>query len=79
MVLICELCKKAPKSGLHVLWECGVAQDVWAGSSIRLQKCIQGLEDVIQLFEDLLSRLSATEFELFLVQAWFNGTRGILC
>ena len=52
---ICELRKKAPKSGLHVLWECGVAQDVWAGSSIRLQKCIQGLEDVIQLFEDLLS------------------------
>ena len=66
---ICELCKKAPLSGLHVLWECGVAQDVWAGSFIRLQKCIQGLEDVIQLFE--LSRMSTTEFELFLVQAWF--------
>ena len=70
---------KRLESGLHVLWECGIAQDVWAGSFIRLQKGIQGLEDVIQLFEDLRNRLSTNEFELFLVQAWFNGTRGILC
>ena len=32
----CELCKQAPKSVLHVLWECGVAQDIWAGSMRRL-------------------------------------------
>lgn len=34
----CEQCKKAPESVLHVLWECGVAQDVWVGCSGRLQK-----------------------------------------
>ena len=67
----CILCSRMAETGIHALWECGVAQDVWAGSFIRLQKCIQGLEDVIQLFEDLLSRMSTTEFELFLVQAWF--------
>ena len=61
----------APESGLHVLWECGVAHDAWAGSSFKLQKCIQGQADVIQLFEDLLSRLPTAEFGLFLVQARF--------
>ena len=40
----CELCKMEAETGLHVLWNCGVAQDVWAGCSARLQKCtgVQG-------------------------------------
>ena len=25
---VCELCNQGPESGLHALWECGVARDV---------------------------------------------------
>ena len=67
----CELCKRAPENGIHVLWECGVAQGVWAESLVKLQKCTHGQGDVLQLFVDLLKRLSIEEFELFLVLAWF--------
>lgn len=31
-----EFCKRAPESDLHALWECGIAQDIWTGSSIHL-------------------------------------------
>ena len=34
----CEVCKTALETGIHVLWECPVAQDVWSGSLVRLQK-----------------------------------------
>ena len=38
----CDLCKCAPKSGIHVLWECGIVKDVWASSTVRLQKFVYG-------------------------------------
>ena len=63
----CTLCKSAPKSGLHTLWECRVAQDVWADSVMKLQKFAVGQYDVLNLFEELLLLLNKEEFELFLV------------
>ena len=66
----CELCKSDWESGIHVLWECGVARDVWASSVAKLQKFVGGQQDVIQLFEELLVRLEVEELELFIVQAW---------
>ncbi|KAK9989877.1 hypothetical protein SO802_030116 [Lithocarpus litseifolius] len=62
--------QRFPGSTIHVLWDCGVAVDVWAGSSLRLQKCVHGQADILELMEYLLSRLSVQEMELFLVQAW---------
>ena len=53
-----------------MLWECGVAQDIWADISVKLQKYILEQHDEVQLFQELLSRLPTTKFELFLVQAW---------
>ncbi|KAL0005020.1 hypothetical protein SO802_012581 [Lithocarpus litseifolius] len=38
---------------------------------IKLQKRCQGQQDVLQLFQDLMGKLSTAEFELFLVQSWF--------
>ena len=49
--------------------------DVWAGCSVWLQKCVQGLEDMIHLMGELLDRLAVDEFELFLVQAWLFGIK----
>ena len=56
---LCHYYKSVPEDTLHVIWGCGAAQDVWAGSL-----------NVLQLFEALVDRLSTTKMELFLVQAW---------
>ena len=68
------------ETGIHVLWNCGVAQDVWAGCSARLQKCTGAQGDFLQLMELLIDRLSTEEMELFLVQAWiiWNQRNGIM-
>ena len=67
---VCQGCKRSLESVVHTIWECCVAQDVWAGSSISLQKCSNDQHYIIQLLENLLERLSTGEFELFLAQAW---------
>ena len=67
---LCELCKCALENGIHVLWECGVVRGIWAGSLVKLQKFPQGQGDVLQLFAELLQRLSTEEFEVFLVVSW---------
>ena len=66
----CLLCNKDSESALHALWDCSVAQDVWAGCARRLQKMVGGQLDVMQLVEVLLEKLSTEELELFFVQAW---------
>ena len=71
----CEACEQFPETSLHLLWECGVAQDLWAGCCVQLQKCVQGQEDMIQLMCELLDQLAVDEFELFLVQAWLFGIK----
>lgn len=53
----CEACKIEPETGVHALWNCGVVQDIWAGCSAHLQKCRGGYKDMVQLMEDLISRL----------------------
>lgn len=35
---LCETCKSFPDTCIHAFWECEATQDVWAGSSIWLQK-----------------------------------------
>ena len=66
----CYCCKSAPENAVHAIWGCGAAQDVWAGSLNVLQKLQTNQFDFMQLFETLENRLSTTEMELFLVQAW---------
>lgn len=53
---------------LHVLWECGVPHDVWAGNRIGLQKSAIAYSDIKQLVEDLMGRLTAEDLDMFLVQ-----------
>ena len=64
------LCSGVPETGVHAIWECAVAKDVWAGCLIKLQKSGQGQRDMLELFHEMMTRLSLIEFELFLVQSW---------
>ena len=66
----CEMCKQGDESVLHVLWECGIAQDVWAGSKLCMQKCTTFRTDFLKLVEDLMERLQVEDLEYFFVQCW---------
>ena len=66
----CELCQRENESVFHALWECSVAKGVWAGCSRELQKHGGGQADLMQLFEESMSKLSVEVFELFMVQMW---------
>lgn len=41
---------------------------MWVGCSRELQKHVGGQTDLLQLFEELMSKLSVEVFKLFLVQ-----------
>ena len=68
---LCQCCGREPETEAHILWECGAAQDVWAGCVPRLQKMPNSHGNIVKLLETLLDRLEISEVELFLVQAWF--------
>ena len=61
----CEVCKTEAETGIHALWNCGVAWDVWAGCSMRLQKCAGDQDDMLQLMEELIAQLCTDELEQF--------------
>ncbi|KAL0011163.1 hypothetical protein SO802_006271 [Lithocarpus litseifolius] len=66
----CSLCTGEPETTIHALWDCAAAQDIWAGSTRKLQKYKHGQADLVQLMEEFLERLDMEEFELFWTQAW---------
>lgn len=65
-----ELCKLSPETTVHAIWDCSAAQDVWAGSTARIQKCGLVFDDFMQLFQGMMAKLSVEELEIFLVQSW---------
>ena len=68
---MCPNCKRFPETTIHALWECGVAQDVWARCSHRtFQKGLTDQDNMMQLFENLMHKLPKDVLELFLVQGW---------
>ena len=48
-----------------MLWQCGVAQDIWAGSIRKLQKSITEQPEFMQMVEGLTQKLTEKEQELF--------------
>ncbi|XP_023873343.1 uncharacterized protein LOC111985934 [Quercus suber] len=68
------VCLQAKEFGYHVLWECGLAQDIWVGCSRRLQKELPGFDDMVQLdsleeFQVAQARLTVSNSPSF-VQQW---------
>ncbi|XP_050241207.1 uncharacterized protein LOC126690119 [Quercus robur] len=66
----CDLCRRYPETIVHAIWDCSAAQDVWAGSTVRIQKCGGEFDDFMQLFHAMMAKLSVEELETFLVQCW---------
>ena len=53
-----------------MLWGCGVARDVLAGSLSRLQKSGTVQVDFLQLVSGLMPKLLGEEWDLFWVTCW---------
>ena len=67
----CTICHQFLETAIHALWECGAAQDVWAGCPNRiLQKGLTNQGDVLQQIANLMHKLTKEDLELFLVQCW---------
>ena len=66
----CEFCQRCSETIIHVLWDCGGAQDVWVGSVARIQKSGGQVDDFLQLFQVMMAKLSMEELEIFMVQSW---------
>lgn len=66
----CCFCQKETESVLHVLWSCGAAQYVWAGSLGRFQKSCTEQDDFLQLVIGLMVKFSSEEWNLFWVICW---------
>ena len=66
----CCFYQQETESVLHVLWSCGAAQDVWAGSLGRFQKFCTAQNDFLQLVSGLMVKLSSEEWNLFWVICW---------
>ncbi|XP_075633561.1 uncharacterized protein LOC142606033 [Castanea sativa] len=64
----CQVCRLNSKSVAHMLWQCGVTQDIWASSIRKIQKSITGQPKFMQIVEGLMHKLTEEEQELFWVQ-----------
>ena len=60
-----------------MLWECGAAQDVWAGSLVKMQKIPNGQSDTLQLFKELMVRLTSWSLSCLLCRLGFYGIKEI--
>ncbi|KAL4606444.1 hypothetical protein ACB092_09G103400 [Castanea dentata] len=68
---LCPICNRFPETILHALWECGAAQDVWAGCAHRiLQKGLTNQDNISLLFENLMQKATVEVLEIFLVLGW---------
>ncbi|XP_023906045.1 uncharacterized protein LOC112017822 [Quercus suber] len=61
----CSVCTRETETTIHAFWDCASVQDIWAGSSRKLQKAKHSQTDMVHLMEELLERLSQDELELF--------------
>jgi hypothetical protein len=63
----CPCCLRERESGLHALWTCPAAQDVWGGGLVIFQKCAFLGDTFMQLVEFCLDRLNTEELSLMAV------------
>jgi len=63
----CPCCFREMELGLHALWTCLVAQDVWGGGSVIFPKCAFLGDTFMQLVEFCLDRLNTEELSLMVV------------
>ena len=63
--LLCSICKLIDETVGHALWECPLAENVWAVARGRLQKCVVTAQSIFLLVRDLE--------EKFMGRSWKHG------
>ena len=67
---MCAVCASSDEIVLHILWQCLLAQNIWALVKGKLQKCDSLARTFFSLAQSLKERLSRKEFELWATVAW---------
>ena len=55
---------------IHILWQCPLAQNVWALVQGKLQKCDSLALDFLSLARTLVEKLSREELDTWAMVAW---------
>ncbi|KAG6650161.1 hypothetical protein CIPAW_06G023000 [Carya illinoinensis] len=72
------LCGKEEESVSHVLWSCVSANDVWAGRDSPVQKWSSSGEDLFEVWDRMVRRLSMKEMEVVvsvMKQLWLRRNK----
>jgi hypothetical protein len=55
------------ESGLHVIWSCPAAQDVWGGGSVLFQKCAFMGDSFLQLVDYCIDQFTKADMSLMTI------------
>lgn len=64
---LCPICKMEEEDGMHALWNCPAAMDVWGETSSPINKWPAGGKDFVQLWLELSCRLQKETLEVVVV------------
>jgi hypothetical protein len=76
----CPICEREPETGLHALWGCPAASDVWGCSSVVFQKCSYEGMDFLGLAELILFKYGKENWSLFIQlarQIWMRRNKWV--
>ncbi|XP_059446627.1 uncharacterized protein LOC132178194 [Corylus avellana] len=66
---LCPICQREEETVGHACWDCPAANDVWGEGSIKLQKCVSGGREFMEIFQMVKNRCEMAEVELFAITA----------
>lgn len=62
---LCPICGLAAETGLHILWDCPSAKDVWGSSGRKLQKSSLGGPTFCHVVKEVFNSCGEDEIKLF--------------
>jgi hypothetical protein len=64
---VCPCYLRDVESGLHAIWSCPAAQDVWGGGSVLFQKCAFMGDSFLQVVDNCMDRFTKEDLGLMTV------------
>ena len=66
----CTICQQQDETVAHVLWECPLARNVWAGVRGKLQKCNSEAPNFYTLARQMEEKLPKKDLEVWAMVSW---------
>lgn len=61
---LCPICNQEAETVQHLVWNCGVTNDIWASTSIPTHKWLSLMNNFDQLWEKLVTTLERPDLEI---------------